>query len=93
MPDQPAHGPDLNPDEARQAVKTGFMRRVLGVSVGLAVIALIAAWLWNDRQKPVRTPTAPAVSAAPQAPLLPRDQQRATTPATPAGPQSSQPLP
>jgi hypothetical protein len=86
----PDHGPELRPDEARQAVKTGFMRRVLTISTVLAVIALIGVWLWSDRPKPI---VAPAASSAAQAPALPQDQERATTPPTRAAPQTSPALP
>jgi len=40
-----AKRPDLTPDEARQSVKTGHMRYVLGVSLTLAVIAMVIAFL------------------------------------------------
>ena len=86
----PNHGPEISPQDARQGAKTGFMRRVLTVSVVLAVIAMIGAWLWTSRPKPV---VAPASSAAAQAPSLPQDQERATAPPTKAAPQTSQPLP
>jgi hypothetical protein len=90
--DEPSHGPELNPDEARQAVKTGYMRRILGVSTLLAVVALVASWFLSERRaaKPVARP---AAVGATQAPILPRDQQTTTTQPEPAAPQSSQPLP
>jgi len=37
--------PQKTPDEARQAVETGYMRYVLGVSLALAVVAMVAALL------------------------------------------------
>ena len=35
------HEPELTPDEARQSIKTRHMRYVLGVSLTLAVIAML----------------------------------------------------
>jgi len=37
--------PEKTPDEARQAIETGYMRYVLGVSLALAVIAMVVAFL------------------------------------------------
>lgn len=37
--------PELTPDEARQSIKTGHMRYVLGVSLTLAVIAMVVILL------------------------------------------------
>ncbi len=37
--------PEKTPDEARQAIETGYMRYVLGVSLALAVVAMLAAFL------------------------------------------------
>jgi len=39
--------PTLTPTQARQAVKTGRMRYVLGISLTLVVIALAAAFIWS----------------------------------------------
>lgn len=35
-----SHEPELTPDEARQSIKTGHMRYVLGVSLTLAIVAM-----------------------------------------------------
>jgi hypothetical protein len=38
-------GPKKTPDEARQAIETGHMRYVLGISLALAIVALMGALL------------------------------------------------
>ena len=38
-------GAGKTPDEARQAIETGHMRYVLGVSLALAVVAMLVALL------------------------------------------------
>ena len=39
----------LGSQDARQGMTTGRMRRVLSISVVLAVLAILAAWLWIAR--------------------------------------------
>ena len=93
----PGHAPELTPEEARQGAKTGFMRRILTVSVVLAVIALIGAWLWTARPHPVVAQAGSPVAEAPPAPTdqpsLPQNLERATNPPTPAASRVTQPLP
>jgi hypothetical protein len=57
----------LTPDDARQATKTGYMRRILTVSMGLAVVVLIGAWAWTAHvfSPRGRDPAAGATTAAP----------------------------
>lgn len=85
----PGHATQIEAQDARQAMKTGYMRRVLAVSVVLAVLAMAAAFWAFHRSAPEPV----AKVSAPQAPLLQRDQAPASTPPTNAAPQSSQPLP
>ena len=85
---------DVGAEDARQGQKTGYMRRVLSVSVMLAVIAMIGAWLWMARPTHEPSPAAAPVAASKQeAPVLPQDKQSATTRPAQAGPQSSPELP
>jgi hypothetical protein len=88
--------PNIGAENARQGAKTGYMRRVLVVSTLLAAIALVGTWLWLSRTTPT-TPTAmtapAAAPATPEGPVPPRDASPAPGAPTPAGPQSSQPLP
>jgi hypothetical protein len=39
-----AQGPRHNATSARQGIKTGAMRYVLGISLVLTVVALVVAW-------------------------------------------------
>jgi hypothetical protein len=39
----------MGAQDARQAVKTGYMRRILVTSIALAVIGMLATWLWIAR--------------------------------------------
>lgn len=86
-------GPELSAREAQQGVKTGHMRWVLAISTVVAILALGIAWLVIYHPGPSAAVTAPPAAEAPQPPLSPRDQTPATTPPTPAGPRSPQPLP
>ena len=46
--DAAKNGELLTPVEARQAVKTGYMRWVLAISVTLGVVALGGAYAWYE---------------------------------------------
>jgi hypothetical protein len=44
---QKTDGPRLTPTEARQSVPTGHVRYILAISLGLAVVAVAAVWLFG----------------------------------------------
>lgn len=52
----PSDGPHLGTDEARQASRTGFMWRVLALSLVFGVLVVIGAWLWAEARHPPRPP-------------------------------------
>ena len=42
-------GQVIGSQDARQALKTGHMRWVLGISLVLAVVAMSGVWIWHPR--------------------------------------------
>jgi hypothetical protein len=55
---EPHGGESIGSQDARQGMKTGYMRRVLTVSIVLAVVAMLAAWLWIARPRTMAPDTA-----------------------------------
>ena len=95
---EPLGGEQIGSQDARQGMKTGYMRRVLTVSVVLAVVAMLAAWLWIARPKtmvPDTSHNAAQVTEGHSANggvLSPQDTQAAPgAPTTHVAPQADQP--
>jgi len=47
LPEQHDHHTELTATQARQAQPIGHVRYILGISLGLTVIAFIAAWVFG----------------------------------------------
>jgi hypothetical protein len=56
---------DIGAQDARQGANTGYLRRVLTVSLTLAVLAMVGAWLWFYRPAPVSLAARPTTSQTP----------------------------
>lgn len=69
------HGTQIEVEDARQGATTGYMRRVLTISVVLATLAMAGAlwaFYWAGPKSTVK-------AGAPEAPILQRDQTPAPT--------------
>ena len=95
---EPQGGEHIGSQDARQGMKTGYMRRVLTVSLMLAVVAMLGAWLWIARPKtmvPDTAHNAAQVSVGHSengGVLAPQDTQAAPgAPTTHVAPQADQP--
>ena len=62
----------LGTNDARQGARTGYMWRVLGLSVLLGAVVVLAAWLWvaggNPHLPPGERGQVAVVAAPPQGP-------------------------
>lgn len=91
-------GEQMGAEKARQGMRTGYMRRVLTISVVLAVVAMLAAWLWIARPKTMVPSTAHNAASITESQsanggvLSPQDTQAAPGgPTTHVAPQADQP--
>ena len=71
--------PDIGAEDARQGARTGYMRRVLTVSLTLAALAMVVVWFVFFRPTP---PTRHSAAGASPATLGPTSNA-AANPATP----------
>lgn len=62
-PDSQSGHPELNTEQARQGASTGYMRRVLTISLMLGVMALAGAIAWFSGSSPNPHVTAPSAAA------------------------------
>jgi hypothetical protein len=46
----------LGTDEARQGARTGYMWRVLALSLLFGALVVLGAWIWNAASNPPRPP-------------------------------------
>lgn len=72
---------DIGAENARQGARTGYMRRVLSVSLTLAVLAMVVLWFVFFRP----TPPAPHATANPTPATLAPNTNPAPGAATPVG--------
>jgi hypothetical protein len=87
----------LGTQDARQGMTTGHMRKVLQISLVLAAVAMLAAWLWIARPKSMDPDTVhnaaqvPAGQSANGGVLSPQDTSAASGAPTHVTPQADQP--